>query len=63
MLLLPEGNTGHRRLEKKQLKNYSEIWGSFFEKVEFFWISTHFSDFVLIFIDIAEAHARGFAPL
>ena len=34
--LPPAASTGHRRLEKNQLKNYSEIWGSFFEKVEFF---------------------------
>ena len=39
------------------------ILRSFFEKVEFFYIKTIFSEFVLLKLVNAEAHARGFAPL
>ena len=46
--------------------NYGTIHkfgADFLKKLSFSDISTHFSDFVLFFIDIAEAHAQGFAPL
>ena len=47
----------------RQLQNYLGIWGSFFEKLSFYTISIHFLYFFRLFIDIAEAHARGFATL
>ena len=40
-----------------------EFGEDFLKKLSFYTISIHFSDFSSLFIDIAEAHARGFAPL
>ena len=40
-----------------------EIGADFLKKLSFSDISIHFSDFSWLFIDIAEAHARGFALL
>ena len=35
----------------------------FLKNLSFYTISIHFLDFLRLFIDIAEAYARGFAPL
>ena len=40
-----------------------EFGADFLKKLSFSRISIHFSDFFQVFIDIADVHARGFAPL
>ena len=62
--LPPAASTGHRYLDARTTKELLEKLGQFFlKKLSFSHISTHFSDFVQIFIDIAEVHARRFARL
>ena len=63
--------TVHRRLQygsvvRRRGGNYGtigEFGADFLKKLSFYAISIHFLDFYLKIIDIAEAHARGFAPL
>ena len=40
-----------------------EFGADFLKKLSFYAYSIHFLDFSRVFIDIAEVHARGFAPL
>ena len=44
-------------------RTIGEFGADFLKKLSFSGISTPILDFVGLFIDIAEAHARGFAPL
>ena len=64
LLPLPAGNTGPRYLDARTTTDLFTKRGQFFlKKLSFSDISAHFLDFSQLFIDIAEAHARGFAPL
>ena len=55
-MLVPEGRGNYGPNHK-----FTEVF--LLKKLSFYDISIHFLDFSQVFIDIAEAHARGFAPL